>query len=193
VPRAIAAAIAAVVLASPSLAWAGSAIGLSAIIDNCQNSKLDPDTRISACSQLIRTNLLDHAFLGAFYTIRGEAYFAKADYDDALKDYDKAFELNPDFPQTSNNRGFLYQHLGKLDLAVQDFDRAGFLDLGSGKCANAIKNYSYALADDPKNAQALYGRGLCKARNGDAPGAQADAAAALALDPHIDSEMAWPK
>ena len=55
------------------------------------------------------------------------------------------------------------------------------LQLGDYK--RALSDYSAALALQPRNAYALYNRGIARDRAGDAPGAVADFTAALAEDP----------
>jgi Flp pilus assembly protein TadD len=46
-----------------------------------------------------------------------------------------------------------------------------------------------AVQLDPKDAKALYARGLAKRRNGDATGSDADMAAAKALDPDVEKRL----
>jgi Flp pilus assembly protein TadD len=46
-----------------------------------------------------------------------------------------------------------------------------------------------AVQLDPKDAKALFARGLAKRRNGDATGSDADTAAAKALDPDVEKQM----
>jgi hypothetical protein len=50
--------------------------------------------------------------------------------------------------------------------------------------------FDAALAVNPRLANALYGRGIAKRRNGDPAGANADVAAAKAINPGIAQEFA---
>ena len=68
------------------------------------------------------------------------------------------------------------------------FDR-GPLYLNAGDNAKAIADLTMAVQLDPKDARALYARGLAKQRNGDAKGGDSDMAAAKALDPGVDKRM----
>jgi lipoprotein NlpI len=85
-------------------AWAGSAIALQAVVHNCQDVKLDPDTRIAACSEMIHSGLASRGILTAFYFYRSLAYEAKGDIDNAVRDNDKALELKPDYPDALANK-----------------------------------------------------------------------------------------
>ena len=53
----------------------------------------------------------------------------------------------------------------------------------------ALKEYSTVLTINPKDATALYGRGLAEQAQG-APGAQTDMAAAKNLDPEVAIQFA---
>jgi lipoprotein NlpI len=92
------------VLLQGGSAWAGSAIALQAAVHNCQDVKLDPDTRIAACSEMIHSGLATRGILTAFYFFRSLAYQAKGDIDNAVRDNDKALELKPDYPDALANK-----------------------------------------------------------------------------------------
>jgi Flp pilus assembly protein TadD len=63
-----------------------------------------------------------------------------------------------------------------------DLERAYFyrgqIYFGTGDSAKAIAGLTKAIQLDPKDAQALYERGVVKTKNGDAAGGDADIAAA---------------
>ena len=79
-----------------------------------------PDEAIAACSRLLVLNL-QVAFV---YNNRGNAYFRKGDYDQAILDYDQAIRLDPKNARFYNNRGEAYTRNGDYDRAIADFDRA---------------------------------------------------------------------
>ena len=93
-----------IVLLQGGSARAGSAIALQAVVHNCQDLKLDPDTRIAACSQMIHSGLASRGILTAFYFFRSLAYEAKGDIDNAVRDNDKALELKPNYPDALANK-----------------------------------------------------------------------------------------
>jgi tetratricopeptide (TPR) repeat protein len=54
------------------------------------------------------------------YELRAEIQFKRGDLEAALKDYNKLQELNPNYPEVYERRGFVYQLLGQHDKAVED-------------------------------------------------------------------------
>ena len=55
---------------------------------------------------------------------RGSARQAKGDMGGAIRDYDRAIELNPKYSMSWNNRGLARRANGYGDGAVGDYDRA---------------------------------------------------------------------
>jgi Flp pilus assembly protein TadD len=51
---------------------------------------------------------------------------------------------------------------------------------------HALADFDQAIKVNPKDARALYERGVTKRKNGDAAGGDADVAAAKAINPNID-------
>jgi tetratricopeptide (TPR) repeat protein len=98
-----------IILISGGAASGASAIGLRAAIHNCQNADIAPESRIEACSEVIRTNLASHDLLARFYYNRAAAYEAANDFDHASQDYDKALQLKPDFAEAQANRARLVE------------------------------------------------------------------------------------
>jgi tetratricopeptide (TPR) repeat protein len=49
---------------------------------------------------------------------------AREEYERALKDFQKAAELNPKLPQAHNGLGFAYRKLGAFDEALEHYDEA---------------------------------------------------------------------
>ena len=46
---------------------------------------------------------------------------SRGEYEQAIKDYDKAIELNPEYATAYNNRGNAYAKLGEYDKAIDQF------------------------------------------------------------------------
>jgi tetratricopeptide (TPR) repeat protein len=59
-----------------------------------------------------------------FYNSRGIAYGEKGQYDQAISDFNRAIELNPNDNKAYNNRGIVYRLKGQYDQAVSDFNKA---------------------------------------------------------------------
>ncbi len=67
---------------------------------------------------------------------------------------------------------------------------AAFTNRGSGYAnkgdyGRAIQDYDQAIKLDPKNAHALFNRGVAKIKKGDKIGGEADQAAARRIDPNM--------
>ena len=59
----------------------------------------------------------------AYYS-RGTAYYYLNQYERAIKDFDRAIELNPNDVKAYYNRGIVYYDLKQYGRAIKDFDRA---------------------------------------------------------------------
>jgi tetratricopeptide (TPR) repeat protein len=108
----------------------------------------------------------------AIYFYRGKAYEAKADYDSAIANFDKAITLNPNLPEAYNNRGIIYSIKGAYDFAIIDFNKAIELDpndaaaynnrgnafADKGEIDRAIADYDKSIELDPNDVTANYNR-----------------------------------
>jgi len=61
---------------------------------------------------------------GKIYFTRGKMFFDEGDLTNALKDYYKAIDLNPNYDTAYNDRGEIYLFIGKYELAYSDFAQA---------------------------------------------------------------------
>jgi tetratricopeptide (TPR) repeat protein len=100
---------------------------------------------------------------------RGNAWFASTNLDNALDDYNKAIELDPELQAALVNRGVTLLRLGKCEQAMSDF--------------SAVHSY------DAHSWQTLYGRGVCESKAGNLTGAQSDLSAAAAINPNAAREF----
>ncbi len=92
------------------------------------------------------------------------------DLEKALDDCDEAVGGDSKNPAYLAHRGWVYLRLGQHRKAVSDFDRS--------------------IERLPRNASALYGRGVAKTRLGDVAQSEVDLAAARKVEPDIDLRMA---
>ena len=132
------------------------------------------------------------------YFFRGNAKGGLKQYDEAIKDYDKAIELNSEVAVIYNNRGNAKNELDQYIEAIKDFDRAIELDpkhdlayynRGNAKDElelheEAIKDYDKVIESDPNDAAAYYNRGIAKSKLGQYTEAIKDYDKAIELDPN---------
>lgn len=125
----------------------------------------DPDIAIKACSILIERGGVDVEILPKIIAQRAGAYASKFDYDRALKDYNHAIKLRPEFWIAYDGRGLAHANRLNFELAIKDYDQA--------------------IKLKPDAAKAYYHRGLAKFGLCDVDGADADIMKARELDPNV--------
>ncbi len=118
-------------------------------------------------------------------------------YEDAVKDYNRAAELAPNWPELYNNRGLALRALGRETEAMADFAKVleltpdsaiALYNRGSGYVLAgnpdaAIKDFDRALAIMPDLPHALFNRALCWSQKGEHEKALEDYNRLLTLDP----------
>jgi tetratricopeptide (TPR) repeat protein len=107
------------------------------------------------------------------YNGRGNANYTLGNYRQAIEDYDRAIEINPDFLDAHNNRGDAYIGLGNYRQAIEDYNRAieikpAYADAYSnrglsysklGQYQLAIEDFNKLIRLKPAYADAYYSRG----------------------------------
>jgi Flp pilus assembly protein TadD len=78
-----------------------------------------------------------------FYNTRGIAYGEKGQYDQAISDFNRAIELNPNDNKAYNNRGIAYRLKGQYDQAISNFNKA--IEINP-KDAEAYNNLAWLFA-----------------------------------------------
>ena len=130
----------------------------------------------------------------AYYN-RGKALDQMNQLDSAIKDYDRAITLKPDYFQAYNNRGVNYDKKGLLDKAVEDFTKAiklkqdysraynnrGFTYGKLGLFDKAIGDFTKAVESDPTYSKAYLNRGYLYLRTGNPLSAVPDLRKACSL------------
>jgi tetratricopeptide (TPR) repeat protein len=134
---------------------------------------------------------------------RGMALHHLGRLEEAMRDFDVAVKFDPGDRHSSavlhNNRCYSLTKLGRAAEALPDCDKAVSLSprqnevylstravayVQLGRYQDALRDFDAALQSAPRKADALYSRGIVKRHLG-MPGADADIAAALALDPAL--------
>ncbi len=171
---------------------------------NCLGGDLStPDLPIEGCTAVIKTGDQVLRRLASAYNNRGVAYRVKANYAEAIDDFNEAIRLVPDFANAYNNRGVAYRNMGNLDRAVADYDQAirikpdyvaAFYNRGLAladkrEYEKAISDFTAVLRVDPKNPTVLYRRGTTYLNSGDIEPGNADLAEAKAIKPDIAEDI----
>lgn len=85
----------------------------------------DPEEKIRYYSKAIR---LEPYHSARSYNNRGFNYSVLGQYKSAIKDYDKAIQIDPEFSNCYNNRGNSYASLELYELAIEDYGKAIQID-----------------------------------------------------------------
>ena len=110
------------------------------------------------------------------YHSRGTVNYWSSRFDEAIADYDKAIELNPNYSAAYNNRGSAKSSLRRFEEAIVDYDKAvelkpeyanAYFNRGSTKyklcrIEEAIVDYDKAIELNPDFAEAYNNRANSK-------------------------------
>jgi tetratricopeptide (TPR) repeat protein len=144
--------------------------------------------------------------LESAYLNRGNYFRNKGDYDRAIADYNQAIRLDPQNAGSLNGRCRTFALANReLRQALDDCDAAlriaphdpdicnsrGLVQLKVGAFDKAAADYGIAAAENPKDADSLYGHGLAERGLGNEAAATAEIAAAKAIRPDIADVYAY--
>jgi tetratricopeptide (TPR) repeat protein len=113
----------------------------------------------------------------AAFNARGDAYNGKGQFDQAIKEFNQAIKLAPNFAEAFSGRGMAYKGKGQFDQAINEFDHAiklnpkiaeGFSGRGDayvakGQIDRGIQDYDQAIKLNPSVHFALPNRGIAYA------------------------------
>lgn len=139
----------------------------------------------------------DHAQLA--YNLRGLAFKERGQIERAIRDYDSAIALSPDYGYSYLNRGIAYQAAGQYEGAVRDLTAAlaleptnsdayrwrGLTLAKQGKRRLAAEDFSRAIALRPSDAVLYIDRGRTLKDMGDVRSALDDFTSAIEHDPML--------
>jgi tetratricopeptide (TPR) repeat protein len=140
--------------------------------DDCQNSR-DPELKLRACTYVIENKSAPGRARALAHTSRANVLRGRKQYDDALGDYARAIELNPELPPAFNGRGWTFVLKGEFERAIADISRAielnpqragSYSDRGVAyrnlrQTDRAFADFGEALKRNPKLLPALIHRG----------------------------------
>jgi len=151
------------------------------------------DENISSLTAVIERNPSDPEA----YNVRGSAYGRGGKYQEALRDFDKALQLRPNFYQAYANRALIHRFLGDQASALADYNRsiqlnpsydAAYIGRGNlyrkaGRVQEAFSDFQRAIQLDTTDPRAYHNRGLIYQSQGQHAFAIEDFSTAISLAP----------
>jgi hypothetical protein len=113
------------------------------------------------------------------YHVQGQKKYRSRDYKEAIADFDKAIQLNPDVAVAYYNRGTAKFRLAESEGAHGNSQKAREL------YQEAINDYTRTLEKSPWNVNAYRNRGFAKAKLGQREAAEVDFQKAKELAPNV--------
>jgi tetratricopeptide (TPR) repeat protein len=104
-----------------SLAQLGSGVQVT-IIGRCEGKTKEDNILLKKCVLKGQPEKKQDAAVG--YSNLGNNYYGLGDYQEAIKDFNRAIELDPKLAGAYWGRGKTYHELGDYQQAIKDFDRA---------------------------------------------------------------------
>jgi len=101
-----------------------AAAGASSSDDALDCFSADNERRIVGCTALIERGDTSSAEMSAIYGMRALAYSLKGEYATAIKDYDVAIQMQPNFAVALNNRAWAYFRWGKAETGLPDVEKS---------------------------------------------------------------------
>ena len=115
----------------------------------------DIERRIDGCTALIEQRDQSVADLSYAYAMRALAYSLKGSYSTAIRDYDMAIGMKPDFAVALNNRAWAYYRWGKAATGLPDVEKSLQLSPTSPHTLDTRAHIRQALGD-PEGALSDY-------------------------------------
>ena len=119
----------------------------------------DIERRIDGCTALIEQRDQSVADLSYAYAMRALAYSLKGRYSTAIRDYDAAIAMKPDFAVALNNRAWAYFRWGKAATGLPDVEKSLQLSPTSPHTLDTRAHIRQALGD-PKGALRDYDKAM---------------------------------
>ena len=185
-------------------AWTQSVGQDNSDLARCINS--DPNIAIPICTRVILASHEPPERLASAFYGRGNAYYAKGDFDRAIEDYSEAIQRRQDYAVAFSNRGIAYVDKHEFQRAISDFSEAiriaskapeesrpfdtetGLINRGSayvhaGDFDLAMQDFNEAIRLKPDDSEAYLNRGIAFSSKGDYDRAIADYDKALQISP----------
>jgi tetratricopeptide (TPR) repeat protein len=155
---------------------------------------------IGLFSSGIKSGTIQRESLASALNNRGVAYRRKGFFAQAIRDYNRAIRLNPEFATAYSNLGLAYAKQSRYDLAIATFNQAIRIDphdadtylkrgnayYDKGMFEQAVSDYSRAIELKPDFLIAYYNRSDAYQRKGLPRKALMDYLKVLDLNPDFD-------
>jgi tetratricopeptide (TPR) repeat protein len=150
------------------------------------------------------SNIAEQELTDKEYFQKGNSYFKQSNFRDAIIEFDKAINLNPNFIDAYGDRGASKANLGQYQDAILDYEKADSLGM---KSSMLYSNWGYAYYQlkepekalpllekaidiDPNNGNAYRWRGEIKYDKNDNKGAAQDYTKAINANPNSSNYFA---
>lgn len=134
--------------------------------------------RIPACTELIERPDIEPYLRAEAFAMRALAFSLSGRYETAIRDYDQAIRIRPDFAIALNNRAWAYYKWGKAEhgtddiekslrldpLSYHSFDTRAHIHQWMGDTGNAMRDYEHAMQLGGEKFIKLYQCGLAQAK-----------------------------
>ena len=129
--------------------------------------------QIQEALDTVETLIKDYPNEPVLYNISGACYAGLGQFDAAVKDYEKAIAIKPDYSKAHFNLGCTLQELGQLDASAKSFEKALVIEPYYAEAHNnlgialkdlrqldaAVKSFKKAIAIKPDYVEAHYSLG----------------------------------
>ncbi len=151
-----------------------------AIADFNRIIEIHPTTSSNSLGDILKSTRhnLNSLNLADIYNSLGIAEANSSNLPDAIKDFNKAIELDQNIEPYRN-------------IAAAYYNNRGIAKANSNKLPDAIEDFSKAIELDQKLAAAYYNRGIARQHSGDSKSSQEDIDKAIALDSNIDKKQGY--
>jgi tetratricopeptide (TPR) repeat protein len=120
----------------------------------------DNERRITGCTALIEGGVIaNQTQLAGIYAMRALAFSLKGEYGTAIRDYDMAIQMQPNFAVALNNRAWAYFRWGKSAAALPDVEESLRLDPTAAHTLDTRAHIRQTMGD-PKGALADYTKAM---------------------------------
>ena len=169
---------------------------LADLVDDCRGERW-PDSRLTACTEIIANPGFGPEVKGLAYRFRGDARNEAGAFAQAIADFSEAIRLNIHDASAFAGRGWARFSTRDFVGSIRDYDEAirrspdsanfyierGHVYLVTGNADASVRDLTEAIKLSPRSASAYNNRGLAFRKKGDLDGALRDYDEAITINP----------